>query len=63
MQVILALIRAKALDYEKHKDQVQKYLTSNDFVLLTNLNDTYLFNRDSIIDFKPFYVIKFSAVT
>jgi hypothetical protein len=55
-------VKAKPLDYEKHDKQIQKYLTSNDFVILTNLNDAYLFNRDSIINFKPFYEIKFTEL-
>jgi hypothetical protein len=47
---------------EKHKDQVQKYLMSNDFVILTNLNEAFLFDRDAIIEFKPFYKLKFTEL-
>lgn len=50
------------LEVTKHKDQISKYLTSNDFIILTNLNKTYLFNRDAIIDFKPFYEISFTEL-
>ncbi len=52
-------IKAKTLDYINHKDQIQKYLLGNDFVILTNLKNAYLFNREAIIDYEPFYEIKF----
>ncbi|MGI8950317.1 MAG: hypothetical protein ACR2FN_01910 [Chitinophagaceae bacterium] len=48
------------LEFPRHKEQVQKYLTSNDFLILTNLNDAFLFNRDALIDYKPFLKIKFT---
>lgn len=55
-------IYALNLEVTRHKDQISKYLTSNDFIILTNLNKTYLFNRDAIIDFKPFYEISFTEL-
>ncbi len=45
--------------YQPHKDQVQKYLKENEYLILTNLDTTYLFNRDAIIDYEPFYELKF----
>ena len=53
-------IEAIKLEVPKHKEQVQKYLVSNDFLILTNLNDSFLFNRDALIDYKPFLRIKFT---
>jgi len=50
------------LKYEKHQEQVQKYLSANDFIILTNLNDAFLFNRDAILDFKPFHQLKFTEL-
>lgn len=36
------------------KNQVKQYLRNHDYVLLTNMKDIYYFNREAIIDFKPF---------
>ncbi|MBI4646987.1 MAG: hypothetical protein HY738_10455, partial [Bacteroidia bacterium] len=55
-------ITSKPLLFNNYKGQIQKYLTGNDFVILTNLNDSYLFNRDAIINYKPFYSIKFTEL-
>jgi hypothetical protein len=55
-------VKSKKLEFINHKDQIQKYLTGNDFVILTNLNDSFLFNRDAIIKYEPFYNIKFTEL-
>lgn len=46
------------LKFQPHKEQVQKYLTENEYLILTNLDTAFLFNRDAIIDYEPFYEIK-----
>jgi chemotaxis methyl-accepting protein methylase len=55
-------IQAVKLELSKHKEQVQKYLVSNDFLILTNLREAFLFNRDAILDYKPFYKISFTEL-
>lgn len=45
-------------EYQKlatdEKNQIKLYLRNHDYVLLTNMKDIYYFNREAIIDFKPF---------
>lgn len=53
-------IQANKLEVPKFKEQVQKYIASNDFIIVTNLNECFLFNRDAILEFKPFFQIKFT---
>lgn len=36
------------------KEQIQKYLQSHNFVLLTNLKETYFFNQTALYEFKEF---------
>jgi len=38
-----------------HKDQIQKYLRYKqvEYIILTNLNHAYIFNRNAILDYKP----------
>ncbi len=55
-------IKAAKLKYEEHQVQVQKYLTQNDYIILTNLRESYLFNRDSLIKYQPFYEISFTEL-
>lgn len=55
-------IEAVKLELPNHKNQVIKYLKGNDFIILTNLNDCYLFNRDALIEYKPFLQIKFTEL-
>lgn len=43
-----------------NKTQVQKYLTDNQYVILTNLNDCYLFNREAMVDYEPFIHLSFA---
>ncbi|HPI19212.1 MAG TPA: hypothetical protein PKY56_02480 [Candidatus Kapabacteria bacterium] len=44
--------------YEIHQKQIQKYLRHKriEYVILTNLNKAYIFNRAAIIKFEPFFV-------
>ncbi len=50
------------LKYQNHKDQVQKYLKDNEYIILTNLDTALLFNRDAILDYEPFLEIKFTEL-
>jgi hypothetical protein len=54
------LIKRKELQYQNNKSQVQKYLQSNDYIVLTNLKTAYIFNREAILDYKPFKEIAFT---
>ncbi|RKY96221.1 MAG: hypothetical protein DRQ13_06090, partial [Ignavibacteriae bacterium] len=47
-------LKPEELNYKEHKDQVLKYLKKNEYVILTNLKDTFLFSRNAIIEFEPF---------
>lgn len=49
------LLKSEKLFYAFHQKQIQKYLLSNDYVLLTNLRDVCLFNREALLDYAPFY--------
>jgi len=53
-------LKLKKLKYQNYKKQVQKYLKDNEYVILTNLNEAILFNRDAILDYEPFYELKFT---
>jgi len=49
-------LRKNTLVFTDHTVQISKYLKGkNDFVILTNLKELFIFNRDAILDFKPFY--------
>lgn len=43
--------------YEIHQAQIQKYLRNKriEYVILTNLNKAYIFNRAAIVNFEPFF--------
>ncbi|MBD3306798.1 N-6 DNA methylase [candidate division KSB3 bacterium] len=43
------------LNYELHQAQIQKYLLSNEYVILTNLRTLFLFSREALIEYAPFY--------
>ena len=49
------------LKYSAHQKQIQKYLSKYrvEYVILTNINQVYIFNRTALIDFKPFKEITF----
>lgn len=49
------IISPETLRYEYHKAQIQKYLLSNEYVILTNLRTVFLFSREALIDYHPFY--------
>jgi len=50
-------------EYERlkadEKNQVRQYLRDYDYVLLTNTDDIYYFNREALVEFKPFLQEKF----
>jgi hypothetical protein len=48
-------IAPESLHYEYHKTQIQKYLLSNEYVILTNLRTIFVFSREALIDYQPFY--------
>ena len=52
------LYRKLREEFEKTRDnQIVKYLRSGvvDYVVLTNLEEVYYFNREAVIDFQPFH--------
>jgi len=55
-------IKSVALDYHEHQKQVQKYLTSNDYLILTDLRNACLFNREALVVYQPFYTLSFTEL-
>jgi len=57
-------LKADSLDYTAHKDQILKYLSSkkNEYIILTNLKDAFLFSRNAIIEFAPFKHLTFAEL-
>jgi len=57
-------LKPDTLDYSAHKDQILKYLSSkkNEYIILTNLKDAYLFSRNAIIEFAPFKHLTFAEL-
>ena len=51
------IIYPESLHYEYHKTQIQKYLLSNEYIILTNLRTVFLFSREALIDYQPFYLL------
>ncbi|HEY3875586.1 MAG TPA: N-6 DNA methylase [Candidatus Kapabacteria bacterium] len=51
---------ADPIIWKNHTIQIQKYLKSNEYVILTDLRNAYLFNRMALIDYKPFETIAFT---
>ncbi|MEI8134523.1 MAG: N-6 DNA methylase [bacterium] len=50
---------ADELTWKHHPTQVTNYLKGNDYVILCDLRTAYLFNRNAILEFKPFHEIAF----
>jgi hypothetical protein len=48
-------VKSEKLLYQFHKKQIQKYLAANDYVMLTNLRELYLFSREALLEYAPFY--------
>src|SRR3990170_4235587 len=57
-------IRGIELSYEEHENQILKYLKNknNEYVILTNLKEAFLFSRNAIIEFEPFEVLSFTEL-
>ena len=55
-------LRQKKFVYEKHEEQIKKYLQNNNYVILTNLDNSFLFNQESLLKYKPFAEIKFTEL-
>jgi len=55
-------IEPDKLSYTHHKNQIQKYLHDNEYIILTNLNTAFLFSRDALIEFEPFLEIQFTKL-
>lgn len=53
-------LRKKKFLYEEHEEQIKKYLQNNNYVILTNLDNSFLFNQESLLKYKPFAIIKFT---
>jgi hypothetical protein len=58
-------IKYKSLGYRPYRDQIRKYLADNDYLILTNLCEVQLFNREMLAtkddDFEPFHELSFVA--
>ncbi len=52
-------LRLNTLAYQEHTFQIQKYLADNEYIILTNLKDVFIFNREALVNFKPFYEDQF----
>lgn len=50
-------IRKNPLSYSLHKNQIQKYLRNkkNEYIIFTNIETAYIFNREALINFEPFF--------
>ncbi len=48
-------IRRQKIKFNDHENQIKNYLKNKnvEFVLLTNINESYLFNREAVLEFKP----------
>jgi len=48
-------LKKDELKIRSHKDQIQKYLRYKqvEYVVLTNIDKAYIFNRNALIDYKP----------
>ncbi len=55
-------IKQESIDTFLHIQQVIKYLKTNEFVILTNLNEAFLYNRAAIVDEKPFATLTFNEL-
>ncbi len=55
-------LRQKKFDYVKHEKQIKKYLQNNNYVILTNLDNSFIFNQESLLNYKPFAEIKFTEL-
>ena len=56
------VLKAEELDFTDHKNQMLKYLRTNEYVILTNLKEAFLFSRNAIIDFEPFASLSFAEL-
>ena len=55
-------LRQRKFEYENHEEQIKKYLQNNNYVILTNLDNSFLFNQESLLNYKPFAIINFTEL-
>ena len=55
-------VRKKKFIFEEHEEQIKKYLQNNNYVILTNLDNSFIFNQESLLEYKPFIEIKFTEL-
>jgi hypothetical protein len=56
-------IKYQPLNYRFHQEQVIKYLEKNDYLILTNLSEVCLFNRDVLYgEFEPYQTLSFAEL-
>ena len=55
-------VRKKKFMFEEHEEQIKKYLQNNNYVILTNLDNSFIFNQESLVEYKPFIEIKFTEL-
>lgn len=56
------LLKPEVLSYKEYEGQILKYLKNNEYVILTNLKETFLFSRNALIDFAPFKSMVFTEL-
>ena len=56
------ILKPDKLEFSEHKEQILKYLKNNEYVILTNLREAFLFSRNAIIDFEPFKELLFTEL-
>lgn len=56
------ILKPDQLNYNDHEEQILKYLRDNEYVILTNLKETFIFSRNAKIDFEPFKVFSFAEL-
>jgi hypothetical protein len=59
-----ATILKHDMNYKNNEKQVKKYLTQKqvEYVILTNIDKAYIFNRNALIEFTPFYETTFIEI-
>jgi hypothetical protein len=56
-------IKYQPLNHRFHQEQVRKYLEKNDYLILTNLSEVCLFNRDVLSgEFEPYQTLSFTEL-
>jgi len=58
-KIIVRKLKQKPLNWERHKEQIKKYITKSDYVILSNLKEWVFFSRSlNPINPQPFFSTK-----